>query len=66
MALAAAYASGDKVGHAMVLAVLLHEVPHEVGDFAVLLSLGYSKQKAFVSVLFYSEFLLHIDLSINI
>lgn len=34
------------VGIATALAVILHEIPQEVGDFAVLLHAGYSKIKA--------------------
>lgn len=34
------------IGIATTLAVILHEIPQEVGDFAVLLHAGYTKKKA--------------------
>ena len=44
------------VGLATTLAVILHEIPQEIGDFAVLLHAGYSKKRAlylnFLSALF--------------
>ncbi len=44
------------VGIATTLAVILHEIPQEIGDFAVLIHSGYTKMKAlwlnFISALF--------------
>ena len=34
-------------GLATMLAVLFHEIPHEVGDFAILVQQGFSKRSAF-------------------
>ena len=44
--IAASYLAGRSVGLATTLAVILHELPHEIGDFGVLLHSGYSCGKA--------------------
>ena len=51
-----AYLVSIPLGMATTLAVLLHEIPQEFGDFAVLIHSGYSKTRAlifnFISALF--------------
>lgn len=42
----ASYMISIPVGIATTIAVLLHEIPQEIGDFGVLLHAGYSKAKA--------------------
>jgi len=44
--LAGAFLAGPVIGFSTALAVFLHEVPQEIGDFAVLLKGGFSKKKA--------------------
>ena len=44
--IAASFMVSVPVGLATTLAVMLHEIPQEVGDFAVLLHAGYSKRRA--------------------
>lgn len=44
--IAAAFLHDPALGVATALAVLLHEVPQELGDFMVLLSAGYSRRRA--------------------
>jgi zinc and cadmium transporter len=44
--IAAAFLTSIPLGIATALAVIAHEVPQEVGDFAILLDSGYSRRKA--------------------
>jgi zinc and cadmium transporter len=45
--LAAAFLTDSWFGWVTAMAVIAHEIPHEAGDFALLLSAGWSKRKAF-------------------
>jgi len=42
----ASYLASQPIGLATTLAVLLHEIPHEIGDLGVLLDAGYSRKEA--------------------
>ncbi|MBI2451977.1 ZIP family metal transporter [Candidatus Pacearchaeota archaeon] len=44
--IAASYIASIPVGLATALAVVLHEIPQEIGDFGVLLHAGFTKSKA--------------------
>jgi zinc and cadmium transporter len=44
--ISASYFVSIPVGIATTLAVVIHEIPQEIGDFGVLLYAGYSKRKA--------------------
>lgn len=44
--IAAAFLAGIPIGISTALAVVLHEIPHEVGNVAILLHSGYSKKSA--------------------
>lgn len=46
--IAAAFLLDPAAGVLATLAVLAHEIPHEIGDFMILLNAGYTKQRAFV------------------
>lgn len=48
IAIAAAFSLSTGLGIGTAVAVFAHELPQEVGDFAVLLNSGFSKTKAFV------------------
>ena len=46
MIIAASYLVSIPIGIATTLAVVFHEIPHEIGDFAAMLYGGFSKRKA--------------------
>lgn len=46
LAIAASYLASPSVGMLTTLAVICHEIPHEVGDFAILLRSGFSCRRA--------------------
>jgi zinc and cadmium transporter len=45
----AGFATDTSLGITASIAVIAHEVPQEVGDFAILLNSGYTRTRAFVS-----------------
>lgn len=47
MVIASAYMSDPHVGFAVTLAILCHELPHELGDYALMMSLGMTRKAAF-------------------
>lgn len=46
LAIGASYLAGREVGLITTFTILLHEIPHEIGDFAILIQSGYSKRRA--------------------
>lgn len=52
VAIAAAYLTDPFFGLVVALAAFLHETPHEIADFGVLMSAGWSRRKTFLSNLF--------------
>ena len=43
LAVSASFLTSFKLGSRTVIAILIHEVPHEVGDFAILMRSGFSR-----------------------
>lgn len=54
--IAVSFMAGTEVGIATTIAIILHEIPQEIGDFGVLLHAGFTKARAlflnFISALF--------------
>ncbi len=46
--IAAAFLASFSLGVTTAIAIIIHEVPQEVGDFSILLKQGYKKSKAFI------------------
>lgn len=46
LAIGASYLAGRNVGIITTITILFHEVPHEIGDFAILIQSGCSRRKA--------------------
>ncbi|KAG2230487.1 Zinc/iron permease [Thamnidium elegans] len=49
LAMAASFYASPAVGATTAVAVFFHEIPHEVGDYAILIQSGFSKQKAMMA-----------------
>lgn len=45
LAIGASFLAGRNVGIITTVTIFLHEIPHEIGDFAILLQSGCSKKK---------------------
>lgn len=52
IAIAAAFMVNPSLGVVAALATFLHETPHEIADFGILVKNGWSKQKAFAANFF--------------
>jgi len=48
LAVAGSFVVSNQVGMCTTLAILLHEIPHEIGDFAILLKSGFKRWDAAV------------------
>uniref|UniRef100_A0A914L4S0 Zinc transporter n=3 Tax=Meloidogyne incognita group TaxID=654580 RepID=A0A914L4S0_MELIC len=52
LAIGASFIAGTTVGIVTMVTVLVHEIPHEIGDFAILVQAGFSKKKAMLIQLY--------------
>lgn len=52
VAIASAYLIEPYFGLVVTLSTFLHETPHEIGDFGVLMSAGWSRRKTFIANMF--------------
>lgn len=46
LAIGASFLSGTKLGLSTTFAIFIHEIPHEISDYVILLHSGFSKTKA--------------------
>uniref|UniRef100_A0A1A9WEY0 Protein catecholamines up n=1 Tax=Glossina brevipalpis TaxID=37001 RepID=A0A1A9WEY0_9MUSC len=46
LAIGASYLAGESIGIVTTITILLHEVPHEIGDFAILIKSGCTRKRA--------------------
>ncbi|CAB3250104.1 unnamed protein product [Arctia plantaginis] len=46
LAIGASYIAGHNIGLITTVTIFLHEIPHEIGDFAILVQSGCSRKKA--------------------
>lgn len=46
LAIGSSYLAGSTIGIVTTITILLHEVPHEIGDFAILIQSGVSRRNA--------------------
>jgi len=46
LAVGASYLAGDSIGVITTITILFHEIPHEIGDFAILIQSGVPRGKA--------------------
>lgn len=56
LAIGASFLVGPAVGFVTTVTILLHEVPHEIGDFAILVQSGCTKRKVVNSLVYTTQY----------
>jgi len=56
LAIGASFLAGRNTGIITTVTVLLHEIPHEIGDFAILIQSGCDRKKVFFPLIFHQIF----------
>lgn len=52
LAIGASFLAGRNIGIITTITIFLHEIPHEIGDFAILVKSGCTKRKVqYISVM---------------
>lgn len=46
LAIGSSFLVSDKMGYITTFLILVHEIPHEIGDFAILVQSGFTKSNA--------------------
>ncbi|GET01336.1 ZIP zinc transporter [Rhizophagus clarus] len=49
LAMAASFYTSPSIGATTTVAVFFHEIPHEIGDYAILIQSGFTKRRAMLS-----------------
>src|SRR5205814_9183640 len=49
LAMAASFYTSPSIGATTTVAVFFHEIPHEIGDYAMLIQSGFTKRRAMLS-----------------
>ena len=55
LAIGASFLAGKNIGLMTTVTILFHEIPHEIGDYAILIQSGDSRSKLSVSILVFKR-----------
>ena len=63
LAIGASFLAGKNIGLMTTVTILFHEIPHEIGDYAILIQSGDSRSKLSVSILVFKRAFILQDFS---